>query len=157
MHTFYIPGLVLAETGRFLRRRGATGKEGLVLWAGRRDAGNCAYVLMNIKAGDAWPHGVRLRFQQMKKLTQLLVSNEMVLLAQVHSHPDNIPHSSGDEENPASHKMGYISIVVPDLGLHGIDLQRCFVYEYQSQLRWRELDNGQKMQWFRMLPDGVHL
>jgi len=157
MQNLYIPRPIFAETERFLKRRGSTGKEGLVLWAGHIDASGQACVLMTVKAGDSWPHGVRLRFQQMIRLTQVLASNSMILLAQVHNHPGSVPHSFGDEENPASHQAGYISIIVPDMGLQGIDLKRCFVYEYQSHLRWRELAEEEKSQLFKILPDGLHL
>jgi hypothetical protein len=112
---------------------------------------------MTVKAGDSWPHGVQLSFQQMIRLTEVLASNDMVLLAQVHNHPGSLPHSFGDEKNPASHQAGYISIVVPDMGLQSIDLQRCLVYEYQSHLRWRELAEEEKSQLFKILPDGLHL
>ena len=157
MRILYIPDPIFVETERFLRRRGKSGKEGLVLWAGQKDATGRAYVLMTIKAGDSWPHGVRLRFPQMVKLTQLLASNGMILIAQVHNHPGSLPHSLGDEENPTSHEVGYLSIVVPDMGLQGMDLQRCFIYEYQSHLQWRELNNKEKCLLFKILPNGLHL
>ncbi len=157
MKMLYIPRHIFTETERFLKQRGKSGREGLILWAGRRDATDGAYVLITIKAGDSWPYGVRLRFRQMVKLTQFLASNGMILLAQVHNHPDSIPHSFGDDENPVSHEAGYISIVVPDMGLQGMDLQQCLVYEYQSHLRWRELDNKDKYQLLNILPDGLHL
>jgi hypothetical protein len=157
MENLYIPRPIFAETERFLKRRGSAGKEGLVLWAGHIDTSGRAWVLMTVKAGDSWPHGVQLRFQQMLRLTEVLASNDMILLAQIHNHPGSLPHSFGDERNPASHQAGYISIVVPDMGLQGIDLQRCRVYEYQSRLRWRELVEEEKSQLFKIVPDGLHL
>jgi hypothetical protein len=158
MEHLYIPRPILAETERFLKRRGSAGKEGLVLWAGHIDnTTGRAWVLTTVKAGDSWPHGVRLRFRQMIRLTEVLASDDMILLAQVHNHPGNLPHSFGDERNPASHQAGYISIVVPNMGLQGIDPQRCFVYEYQNHLRWRELLKEKKSQLFKILPDGLHL
>lgn len=147
----------MAETARFIKRRGRAGKEGLVLWAGRLDQDGAQCVVMSIKAGDAWPHGVRLNFKQLLRLTTLLSKNKLILLAQVHNHPDRIPHSQGDDKNPASHRQGYISIVVPEMGTKGINLLDCYAYEYQSQLRWRELKAEEKAGRFRTLPHGVHL
>ena len=49
------------------------------------------------------------------------------------------------------------SIVVPEMGTEGIYLQDCYVYEYQTHLRWRELDADEKAQRLKVLPQGVHL
>ncbi len=157
MKLLSITNHVFAETERFLRRRGQSGKEGLVLWVGQRNNIDRAYVLVAIKAGDSWPDGVRLGFRQMVKLTEFLASHNLVLLAQVHNHPDNIPHSLGDNNNPASFEAGYISIVVPDMGLRGIDIPKCFIYEYQSRLRWREFTEEEKTEQFKILPKGLRL
>jgi hypothetical protein len=100
---------------------------------------------------------VRLGFQQLLRLTTLLAAHKLVLLAQVHNHPDRIPHSQGDNENPASHQPGYISIIAPEMGREGIDLKDTYVYEYQTHLRWRELYAGEKAQRFKLLPKVVHL
>ena len=132
-----IPNEIFTETERFLKVRGAAGMEGLVLWAGRSDE-HAHSVLSLIKAGDNWPHGVRLGFHQMLKLTEFLAKTELVLLAQIHNHPGRIPHSQGDNDNPASHHPGYASVVVPEMGLHGIRFKDCYAYEYVGRLTWRE-------------------
>lgn len=147
---------VLLETERFLRNRGKRGKEGLVLWAGIR-SGRCTAVFHCVKAGGRWSDGVRLEFRQMLRLTRHLSAHGLLLLAQVHNHPDRIPHSLGDDLNPASHMPGYLSIVVPDMGLDGIMLSDCYVYEYLGQLRWRELDLRERVDNFKVLPRTLRL
>ena len=134
---------VFLETQRFLRARGRQGKEGLVLWAGLK-ADHSSAVFHCVKAGDRWAHGVKLGFDQLMRLTQHLGEQGLVLLAQVHNHPGRIPHSEGDERNPVSHAAGYLSIVVPELGLEGIDLAACYAYEYVGRLEWRALDLEEK-------------
>lgn len=154
--TLLIPDHVFAATTRFLKRRGTARMEGLVLWAGRSDDQSDS-VLTIIKAGDDWPHGVRLEFNQMLKLTEFLAAHSLTLLAQVHNHPDRIPHSQGDNDNPASHRPGYLSLVVPEMGIHGIRLGECYAYEYVGRLEWRELDVNERVDRLRVLPKGLRL
>lgn len=153
----FIPHQVLEGTSRFLRRRGQSGKEGLVLWAGRIDSDSNASVLMHITAGGSWTMGVHLDFQQLIKLTQFMSDHNLILVAQVHNHPDRVPHSQGDDENPASHRTGYVSIVVPEMALQGLDLFDCYAYEYQSRLKWREWDANERQERFNVLPKSARI
>ncbi len=154
--TLLIPQHAFAETERFLKQRGTARMEGLVLWAGRCDD-QSDNVLTIIKAGDDWPHGVRLKFDQMLKLTEFLAGNGLTLLAQVHNHPDRIPHSQGDNDNPASHRPGYLSLVVPEMALHGIRVHDCYAYEYVGRLTWREWDATERVGRVRIVPKGLRL
>ena len=153
----YVPEHILTETAGHLRRRGRHDKEGLVLWAGVTDQSGNSWITTFFTAGGRWAHGVKLDFKQMLRMTEATSKNKTVLLAQVHNHPGTIPHSFGDDQNPASHREGYLSIVVPHMGLRNWNLPGCFVYEYRGDLNWRELSEGEKTEQLVVVPEKIKL
>lgn len=50
---------------------------------------------------------------QMGLVTSWCASRGLWVLAQVHSHPTDEPHSEADETWPASHRKGFLSVVLP--------------------------------------------
>lgn len=55
----------------------------------------------------------RLLEGQMGQITDWCAANDVWVLAQVHTHPTDEPHSEADECWPASHRKGFLSIVIP--------------------------------------------
>jgi hypothetical protein len=50
---------------------------------------------------------------QMGRITEWCAAHGLWVIAQVHTHPTDEPHSEADECWPASHRAGFLSIVVP--------------------------------------------
>jgi hypothetical protein len=55
----------------------------------------------------------RLAEGEMARLTSWCSDRELWILAQVHTHPTDEPHSAADEGGPFSHRPGFISVVIP--------------------------------------------
>jgi hypothetical protein len=148
---YYLPRDLFERTMKVLRKRGRRKQEGMVLWAGAAslDAEE-AYVLCCIipKRGH-WGGGVRLNSRFLLKLSDELQKRDLLLLAQVHSHPGNFGHSLGDEYKATSYRIGFVSIVVPWFALKETgDLSKCYVYEYEGNWKWRLLNDSQVSQRF---------
>jgi hypothetical protein len=139
---YYIPRNLFEASIRVLRKRGCRKQEGLVLWAGAPSPNNEeAYVVSYIvpRRGH-WGGGVRLDTRALLKLSEELEKRDLLLLAQIHTHPGNFGHSMGDEKRALSYRLGYISIVVPNFALNDIrDFSTCYVYEYKGNWKWQLL------------------
>jgi len=136
---YYIPRHLFDKSIKVLQKRGRRNQEGLVLWAGAPSSNaEEAYIVSYIvpRRGH-WGGGVKLDSRVLLKLSEELERRDLLLLAQVHSHPGDFGHSLGDEERAVSYRLGYISIVVPNLALIDIhDLSTCYVYEYMGNWKW---------------------
>lgn len=143
---YYISRHLFGESVKVLRKRGRRKQEGLVLWAGAPspNAEEAYIVSYVVPQRGHWGGGVRLNARALLKLSGELEKRDLILLAQVHSHPGNFGHSWGDEERATSFRLGYISIVVPNFALTEIhDLSLCYVYEYKGNWKWRLLDRNE--------------
>jgi hypothetical protein len=143
---YYVSRDLFEKTIEVLRIRGSKRQEGLVLWAGGASVNaEEAYVVSCIvpRRGH-WGGGVRLDSKFLLKLSEELEKRDLLLLAQVHSHPGNFGHSPGDEIRAASYRMGFISIVVPCFALKEThDLSGCYIYEYEGNWNWRLLQGNE--------------
>jgi len=148
---YYLPRDLFEKTIKALRKRGQQKQEGLVLWAGAASSdAEEAYVLSCIipKRGH-WGGGVRLNSRCLLKLSDELQKRDLLLLAQVHTHPGNFGHSLGDEYKATSYRIGFVSIVVPGFALKETgDLSKCYVYEYEGNWKWRLLEHSEVSQRF---------
>lgn len=148
---YYLPRDLFERTMKVLRKRGLRKQEGLVLWAGAPSLNaEEAYVLSCIipKRGH-WGGGVRLNSRFLLTLSDELQRRDLLLLAQVHSHPGNFGHSPGDEYKATSYRIGFVSIVFPWFALKETsDLSKCYVYEYEGNWKWRLLKNSEVSQRF---------
>ena len=143
---YYIPRDLFEKSMKVLRKRGRRRQEGIVLWAGAvTPNAEEAYVMSFIvpKRGH-WGGGVRLDSKVLLKLSEELEKRDLLLLAQVHSHPGDFGHSLGDEERAVSYRLGFVSIVVPNFALIDIrDLSVCYVYEYVGNWKWKLLKSNE--------------
>jgi hypothetical protein len=76
------------------------------------------------------------------------------LFAQLHTHAFEAFHSSVDDNYPISHKLGFISIVIPYFAKSRFydetSLTGCSVNEYLGGGHWRELDRIELKKRFRV-------
>lgn len=139
---YYIPRDLFKNSVRVLRRRGQRKQEGLVLWAGAttQNAEEAYLVSYIVPKRGHWDGGVRLDSQFLLKLSEELEKRDLLLLAQVHTHPGDFGHSLGDEKRAVSYRVGFISIVVPCFAVKNIqNLSECYIYEYEGNWKWRLL------------------
>jgi len=137
---YRISNILFNKTINILKNRGKKREEGLVLWSGIINPKLREAYIMNImipKNGH-WGGGVTLTHKTILRIIDVLTKKGHFLLAQVHTHPGNFGHSYGDERTPVSHRIGFISIVVPDYALFKVkNMEKFFVYEYMGNFEWR--------------------
>lgn len=149
---YHVQRRVLEQTSTYLKKFGQNQSEALVFWAGWIDEECHAHVTAcKIPHDINWGGGVRVELDGMLQLMDELVKEDLVLLAQVHSHPGDFGHSYGDDLTASSYKKGYISIVVPNWGLIDLkDLSRCYVHEYEQNWQWKLLDKEEVIDRFKV-------
>lgn len=107
-----VPSSILFSSLRGLR--GYVPAEGLCYWYGRALEKGLGIVMV-----AAFPriYSTESSFElmpgQMSQLTTWSAREGLWLLAQVHTHPTDEPHSSADEEWSPTHREGFISVVIP--------------------------------------------
>jgi hypothetical protein len=93
----------------------------------------------------------RLVEGQMGLITSWCAEHRMWVLAQVHTHPTDEPHSEADECWPASQRSGFLSVVFPYFAsMSSIRNPGWRVYESRGGGNWIQLAPEDK---FRIVPD----
>lgn len=72
------------------------------------------------------------------KLWALCSKTGLIVVADVHTHPDIARQSSVDEQNPMIAQKGHIAILIPNFAQQAKRLDRLGVYEYQGEYHWKE-------------------
>jgi hypothetical protein len=74
------------------------------------------------------------------KISESIHERHEYLLLQLHTHPFEAFHSWTDNLYPISHRVGFISVVIPYFARRPLnDLAAWKVYEYKGFGKWREL------------------
>ena len=138
-----VPSSILTSSLRGLRSYSPA--EGLCYWYGREI--NDAIGLVMVVAFPriySTPTSFELAPGQMSQLTTWSARERLWLLAQVHTHPTDEPHSDPDEEWSPTHREGFISVVIP-FGANFSDNRAPHfrLFECDSTGQWVETpDNG---------------
>ena len=142
----YVPLAVIEVTSRVMRRFGTENRECYMWWGGYYTLTGDAQVTSAVCPDIPTDFG-RIQFgvQQFYSLHAELRSRDQVLIAELHTHP---PGAGGQNEVDAAHAAapysGFVSIVVPDFAFPYLwDLRQCYIYEYDSDSRWKQLDRAQ--------------
>ncbi len=141
----FIPSAIIDYTFLLLRIAGSGGDEKFLAWAGV-GAGKDAVVttVINPRAAAAKMHG-EIPVEVVAGVFEALDARDLVLLAQLHTHPVGSGMSDVDRERPMFAMKGFFSIIVPDFGFGATNgVEAWGVYEYQATRRWRELDEIEK-------------
>jgi proteasome lid subunit RPN8/RPN11 len=117
------PGLINATTAA-LRAAGESGREGLVLWAGRPDGTErldiSALIEPEVEGEEDW---MRVTTASRAVVVAYLRAHDLLVAADVHSHPHGAFLSAVDALHPYSARVGHLAIVVPsfarELGIAG--------------------------------------
>jgi len=150
---YHIQKNVLSQTSEHLKKFGKKKSEALVFWAGWLDEKCEAHVTScKIPENINWGGGVKVELDGMLQLMNELVKEDLILLAQIHSHPGDFGHSYGDDLSAASYRKGYVSIVVPNYGLIKLqDLSSCYVHEYDQNWKWSLLNEKEVRDRFKIV------
>lgn len=134
----------------------AAGREMLCYWLGaelRNDEGFLSALVTTVafpRIESAYAQ-FRLMEGQMGLITSWCAENRMWLLAQVHTHPTDEPHSEADECWPASHRSGFLSVVFPFFAsMSSLSNPGWRAYESEGAGVWKEINPANK---FLVLPD----
>jgi hypothetical protein len=138
-----VPQNVIQEGQRFLRNTGATGREGIVLWVGRKEG--TIFVVSELIVPEQ--RGIRtmggvcviIEGTVLARLNADLYKKQLQLIAQVHSHPGEAYHSAMDDEYAIATKIGSLSLVVPDFATRPFSLSECAAYRLKTNGKWAAL------------------
>ena len=77
---------------------------------------------------------------QLAQIATWCATRRLWVLAQVHTHPTDEPHSEADEQWPASHRAGFLSVVFPYFAqLSSLREPHWRVYENQGAGIWDQV------------------
>lgn len=83
---------------------------------------------------------------QVGQVTEWCAARGLWVLAQIHTHPTDEPHSEADECWPASHRPGFLSIVVPFFARFATVRDPQFrVHERMRGGAWRQVDPANRL------------
>lgn len=78
---------------------------------------------------------------ELHRINVWLNENQMKLIAQIHSHPNEAYHSAVDDRFPIVDTYGGVSIVVPDFATGIISLNDWAIYRLSLNKTWDKLTN----------------
>ena len=140
---YHIPDLILNDTLSQLRKVGDEDKEGIAYWSGILDK-NEAIITRAIFANN-YPefqneeYFARISLDTAFKIGEEIHDKNEILFAQIHTHPREAFHSFVDDMYPISHRIGFVSIVIPNFAQNVTLLSECTILEYFGKARWNEL------------------
>lgn len=141
--TLEIPKSIFNSTINNLQENGLQGNEGIAFWTGTLNGVNAE--IKNVIFANSYPEFenqelfARVPLLTSFKIGELVHQRQEKLFVQIHSHPFEAFHSFVDDKYPISHKIGFLSIVVPYFGKNVTDLSPCKIYEYLGNGKWNEL------------------
>lgn len=135
----------LIEAFNFLKYAGTKKVEGMALFAGY-DKGTTFHIeelIIPKQTSYILEQGLMYAVdsEELHKLNIWLYQNDMKLIAQIHSHPQEAYHSTTDDRYPIVDTYGGISIVVPNFATGIIDLADWAVFRLSLKKSWDILNS----------------
>jgi hypothetical protein len=129
--------------------RSAGEREMVVYWAGIEIAGAdmptgmvATVVCPKILSGRA---AFRLADGQMGRIAEWCARRRMWILAPVHTHPNDEPHSEVDECFPLSHRIGFLSLVIPFFAVHSVVSKPLWQVHERQEQGWAKVEAGERL------------
>lgn len=152
MRPIYISEKIIAETLYHLREAGKKRVECVVLWLANDDNTGLiveqVYRPMQMAAADIF----RLPPQSMQAIMDVLAEKELMIAAQVHSHPREAFHSRADDEWAIVRHADALSLVVPDFAMK-TDVSSFYadtkIFKLSSANKWLELPEYEVSEWLK--------
>ena len=135
---YFVNESVLQATHSHLQGEGRNFREGLVYWLGWYSEESCIVNSVLVPRGSNSYGRVSVSTEEMARINTALHRADLLLVAQIHTHPGDHGHSAGDDGNAVSSLPGFLSIVVPNFAqTERLILTESYVHRYQSAGRWR--------------------
>jgi hypothetical protein len=137
-----IPKSLLNTSLSEIKNKALDKHEGFALWLGRR-SGEAAGLVTEVFVPEYNSGALFYRITDIgdEQLIRHLKDKKLVVLAQIHSHPEEAFHSKTDDELATVNYIGGLSFVVPDFGLTTDTLnfsKRSKVYKLEHGGFWKE-------------------
>ena len=112
-----VPSSVIAGTLEILQEGGRLGCECVVLWLASRTARAINVVEFHKPPQHAAEDFFRIPRESIAALLEKLGERQLMVAAQVHSHPFHAFHSQADDQWAIVRHVGALSLVLPDFAL----------------------------------------
>lgn len=144
-----VPRSILDATVQELRSRSAGWRESAAIWTGNRDGTVHQVFFHHILADDrGGPLSLELPEHAKLDLYQRLAKKNQVLLALLHTHPEDwVGLSSVDQQNQLSSRVGFWSIVLPHYGRNDWNLREVG-FHVRAERGWVQLSHDDVAQHF---------
>jgi len=138
-----VPAVVVKETQVFLRSAGERNREGVALWIGKRSPDAFVITRVIIPRQSASRYHFDVPLDERIRIVLSLGQEELVV-AQVHSHPEEAFHSPTDDRKAIVDRQWALSIVVPDFCKEELqDLSISATFALRGPLDWVQLSREQ--------------
>ncbi len=135
-----VPRDVASQAHEHLRQMGEMGCEGIALWVGRLDGDTFQVLGTYIPEQTALisETGVCIMVDghALHRFNVWLYEQQMVTIAQLHSHPTEAFHSETDDTFPIATAAGSLSLVIPDFAREPFTLGQCAVFRLVPGQGW---------------------
>lgn len=141
-----------------LQKVGEDYKEGIAYWSGILNRSNG--IIKNVIFADDYPefhnepYFANVSLETSFKIGEKIHQRNEFLFAQIHTHPSDAFHSFVDNNYPISHRIGFLSVVIPNFGKNIDSLQQCKIFEYKGKAKWDELKNNHILKKFEVTENG---
>lgn len=140
--TLAIPRALVAQSITQLQTAGMRSSEHVLLWLGRRRGEDVLAMQMYVPEQVASYDFFNIPPHSMRALLKHLRENELMIAAQVHSHPAEAFHSAADDRWAIVRHEGAFSIVLPYFAAESTVenfLTTSATFTLNSRNQWREI------------------
>jgi hypothetical protein len=141
--TLYLPRLVAEETARLVASFGTSENrhEGIAYWAGVASAKSLVVTTVLVPEATTTAGSFETSVLANARVIQVVNASRLLLLAQVHGHPDKwVGHSQGDDAGAFMPYRGFFSVVLPHYGRRGVEfLAHCGFHRFDGEM-FHQLD-----------------
>jgi hypothetical protein len=138
-----IPLECIQKAYKLMRYAGENGVEGVALFAGYENDNKFYITQTIIPKQTAYRLELGLLYavdaDELHRINVWLYENNLTIISQIHSHPNEAYHSETDDAYPIVATKGGISIVVPRFAIDPVDIKNWAVYRLSSKNYWVKL------------------
>ena len=153
MPTLYITQNQIAETLSHLQKGGQEGTECVVLWLGRNEGDHIS--VQQVYRPEQWAEAdiFRIPAPSMRAVMNTLVSNQLIIAAQVHSHPFEAFHSRADDAWAIVRHVDALSLVLPYFAMETQPesfLDHMKAFQLSPANLWLEVPEAEVSKWLQI-------
>lgn len=146
---YFIPRKVITETQIYFRKVGEERRESIAYWSGvfkgsRAIIKGVVFPNQDVEAETSYLGYSHVGLQKAFEIGKIMHERKEYLLIQLHTHPFEAFHSWIDNSYPISHRVGFVSVVIPHFARNSMEDKVTWgVYEYKGEGKWRTLNQSQ--------------